>query len=73
MTDNERVQRMSRTLSMALDLDRLEREGLDTTTISIHALLAESDLGKQYLGQKDEPISIHALLAESDFSSVSTC
>ena len=32
MTDNERVQRMSRTLSMALDLDRLEREGLDTTT-----------------------------------------
>ena len=37
MTDNERVKRMSRTLSMALDLvdavlDRLEREGLDTTT-----------------------------------------
>ena len=32
MTDNERVQRMSRTLSMALDLDRLDREGLDTTT-----------------------------------------
>ena len=37
MTDNERVQRMSRTLSMALDLvdavlDRLERECLDTTT-----------------------------------------
>ena len=37
MTDNERVQRMSRTLSMALDLvdavlDRLEREGLDTAT-----------------------------------------
>ena len=37
MTDNERVQRMSRTLSMALDLvdavlERLEREGLDTTT-----------------------------------------
>ena len=37
MTGNERVQRMSRTLSMALDLvdavlDRLEREGLDTTT-----------------------------------------
>ena len=37
MTDNERVQRMSRTLSMALDLvdavlDRLESEGLDTTT-----------------------------------------
>ena len=36
MTDNERVQRMSRTLSMALDLvdavlDRIEREGLDTT------------------------------------------
>ena len=37
MTDNERVQRMSRTLSMALDLvdavlDRMEHEGLDTTT-----------------------------------------
>lgn len=37
MTDNERVRRMSRTLSTALDLvdavlDRLEREGLDTTT-----------------------------------------
>ena len=37
MTDNERAQRLSRTLSTALDLvdavlDRLEREGLDTTT-----------------------------------------
>ena len=37
MTVNERVRRMSRTLSTALDLtdavlDRLEREGLDTTT-----------------------------------------
>lgn len=37
MTDNERGRRMSRTLSTALDLtdavlDRLEREGLDTTT-----------------------------------------
>jgi hypothetical protein len=37
VTDNERVRRMSRTLSTALDLtdavlDRLEREGLDTTT-----------------------------------------
>ena len=37
MTDNERVQRMSRTLSMAIDLvdavlDRLEHDGLDTTT-----------------------------------------
>ena len=37
MTDNERVQSMSRTLSTALDLtdavlDRLKREGLDTTT-----------------------------------------
>ena len=37
MTDNERAQRLSRTLSMALDLvdavlDRLEREGMDTTT-----------------------------------------
>lgn len=37
MTDNERAQRLSRTLSAAIDLadavlDRLEREGLDTTT-----------------------------------------
>jgi len=37
VTDNERAQRLSRTLSTALDLtdavlDRLEREGLDTTT-----------------------------------------
>lgn len=37
MTDNERLQRLSHTLSMALDLtdavlDRLECEGLDTTT-----------------------------------------
>ena len=37
VTENERVRRMSRTLSTALDLtdavlDRLEREGLDTTT-----------------------------------------
>ena len=37
MTDNERAQRLSRTLSTALDLtdavlDRLECEGLDTTT-----------------------------------------
>lgn len=37
MTDSERLQRLSRVLSIALDLadsalDRLEREGLDTTT-----------------------------------------
>lgn len=37
MTDNERAQRLSRTLSTALDLtdavlDRLERKGLDTIT-----------------------------------------
>ena len=37
MTNKERLQRLSRTLSTALDLtdavlDRLEREGLDTTT-----------------------------------------
>lgn len=37
MTNKERLQRLSRTLSIALDLvdavlDRLEREGLDTTT-----------------------------------------
>lgn len=37
MTAKERLQRLSRTLSTALDLvdavlDRLEREGLDTTT-----------------------------------------
>lgn len=37
MTNKERLQRLSRTLSIALDLvdavlDRLEHEGLDTTT-----------------------------------------
>lgn len=37
MTNKERLQRLSRTLSIALDLvdavlDRLKREGLDTTT-----------------------------------------
>jgi hypothetical protein len=37
VTNKERLQRLSRTLSIALDLvdavlDRLEREGLDTTT-----------------------------------------
>ncbi len=34
--------------------------------ISIHALLAESDLGRQSRRQDRSPISIHALLAESD-------
>ena len=37
MTNKERLQRLSRTLSIALDLvdavlDRMEHEGLDTTT-----------------------------------------
>ena len=36
--------------------------------ISIHALLAESDLGRQSRRQDRSPISIHALLAESDTS-----
>ena len=36
-----------------------------TTVISIHALLAESDVGQKRLRQK-LAISIHALLAESD-------
>ena len=34
--------------------------------ISIHALLAESDVGLYLVTEKDIPISIHALLAESD-------
>ena len=34
--------------------------------ISIHALLAESELGRQSRRQDRSPISIHALLAESD-------
>ena len=34
--------------------------------MSIHALLAESDLGRQSRRQDRSPISIHALLAESD-------
>ena len=34
--------------------------------ISIHTLLAESDLGRQSRRQDRSPISIHALLAESD-------
>ena len=36
-------------------------------TISIHALLAESD-GQMACGPKGHAISIHALLAESDAS-----
>ena len=36
------------------------------TPISIHALLAESDLTVPDLGKRDVWISIHALLAESD-------
>ena len=40
MTDNERARRMSRTLSTALDLVDAVLDRL----ISIHALLAESDL-----------------------------
>ena len=34
--------------------------------ISIHALLAESDIAVQFVGSALAPISIHALLAESD-------
>ena len=36
--------------------------------ISIHALLAESDLDSSYGALAGASISIHALLAESDFS-----
>ena len=43
---------------------------LPLVTISIHALLAESDRGES--GQRHSPdISIHALLAESDSGAVS--
>ena len=37
------------------------------TDISIHALLAESDIFEEQIEQETVPISIHALLAESDF------
>ena len=48
-----------------------ERQGTQLTVadvykISIHALLAESDLTVPDLGKRDVWISIHALLAESD-------
>ena len=36
------------------------------TVISIHALLAESDLQRQIEFERYSDISIHALLAESD-------
>ena len=36
------------------------------TLISIHALLAESDLRRNQRQKKHKDISIHALLAESD-------
>ena len=39
---------------------------LDSLVISIHALLAESDLGKWDVRETPPLISIHALLAESD-------
>ena len=42
------------------------QELIPLATISIHALLAESDLGTIQHTQIDEHISIHALLAESD-------
>ena len=35
--------------------------------ISIHALLAESDINERCKLRRDNGISIHALLAESDF------
>ncbi len=64
MTDNERLQRLSRTLSMALDLadavlDRLEREGLDTTTE--RELLAElwwdgAVLAKEIRSEEEENV-----------------
>ena len=39
------------------------------TSISIHALLAESDQSSSYSAYLEEGISIHALLAESDLFS----
>ena len=41
---------------------------LSKSGISIHALLAESDLTVPDLGKRDIRISIHALLAESDIT-----
>lgn len=64
MTDNERVQRLSRTLSTALDLtdavlDRLEHDGLDTTTE--RELLAElwwdgTVLAKEIRSEEEENV-----------------
>ena len=51
-----------------LSLRRATRKGVETMVeqaISIHALLAESDVGQKRFRQK-LAISIHALLAESD-------
>ena len=42
-------------------------------SISIHALLAESDTGNMTLQLKDGDISIHALLAESDHRMIVLC
>ena len=43
-----------------------QREQLDGKRISIHALLAESDVGGRVFFGTPGHISIHALLAESD-------
>ena len=43
-----------------------QQENGQAATISIHALLAESDLAVPDLGKRNVGISIHALLAESD-------
>ena len=40
---------------------------INSSAISIHALLAESDVGDALQSANAEVISIHALLAESDW------
>ena len=54
------------TLSLRRATVKFVRKYPDSAVISIHALLAESDLGRQSRRQDRSPISIHALLAESD-------
>ena len=42
------------------------QDAIRNTQISIHALLAESDLNIRQIQKIENGISIHALLAESD-------
>ena len=48
-------------------------EMTEAQSISIHALLAESDHGQEANSHREQQISIHALLAESDVCSSSVC